>query len=102
MPGSSSFDHDLLLDLIKRIDAVSDKMDQKIDDLEARLSDDVKDLTELINRRIDPIDQQVRDNTQKLVKHEHNFNLLTLFVTSGMASIAGFFTWMSSLFKHSP
>lgn len=102
MPQSDNNPHlveMLLMDVIKRLDLVSEKVDEKVDVLEGRLTQQNSDLRKAFSDRVDHLQDQINVNTAKVQKHEHYFSFLIYLVTGGAAAIVGALAWVSDIFK---
>lgn len=98
--SNTEFFESLLLDAIKKIDAVSDKVDQKTDWLDEKMSANHKDLRDGLTHRIETLEDKIEEHGIKLTRHEHNFTLLGFLVTGGIATFSGFFQWINGVVGH--
>lgn len=83
---------------IYKIEAVSDKVDDKIDALEGKMHADHKEFRDSMNSRLTDLDGQVRNNKSQLDTHANYFKLITFCFTGGIASLAGAWQWLTSTF----
>lgn len=98
--SSEQFAQELLLDLIRKIDAVADRVDHKIDSLDQKLEASHRDIRDGLVQRVEPLERKVEDMSLKLNRHEHNFTILGFLVTGGFATLTGAFNWIGTLFGH--
>jgi len=93
MPQSN--DHLTTIDML--MDALI-RLDTKIESLETRMDEHYKDLRQVLDRRVEDLSERVTENTLKIAKHEHNFNVVTFLIGGGIAGIAGWFTGFQNFF----
>jgi hypothetical protein len=99
--NEDEFLRDLVRDVLRKIDEVDSKMDDRIEFLHDRIGDSADDLRECVFKKLEPLEAQVHEHSLKLNRHEHNFTLLTFIVTAGAATLSGWFNWVSQLFNGS-
>lgn len=99
-PGDPQFVESLLLKLVERVDQISDKMNEKIDSLDAKVSENHRDMRQAIDDKIDAIAKQVHENTKRIERHDYYFNVVTWLITGGLAVLASWSTWLQNLFNN--
>lgn len=102
MASDPKFVENLLLDILKRQDSFSDNFNEKIDRLDEKIDGAHNDLRKSLNSDIDSMGKQVKDNTEKIARHEQYFNLVAFLITGGLAIMAGWASWMEQIFGGGP
>lgn len=102
MPPSDPFTKDLLLNLLKRIEDLSDTFNTRSDALEDRVGTAIRSLRESVDKRTDFLQAQLTEHDGKIQKHEHLFGLGGWIITAGAGIAATWMTWFSNFFppKH--
>lgn len=99
MSGSIELLTDLVKDAIRRIDLMGDKLDHKLDQIENKFAQDQKVFKDSVEDRIEKLEDQVTDNTHKIVKFEHSANIMVWLISGGIASFAGLLSWAAGWIK---
>ena len=88
---------ELLRDVIKRMNIMSDNVTTRLDTLDHRIEHGNKDLRALIDEKLSP---RIDALTDRVNRHESYFSILTYAVTGGLGILVSAGLWLSDLFKH--
>jgi hypothetical protein len=97
MSANNDFLVEMLRDLSKRVDSVSDNVTVRMDGLQQEMRDQHNDMREYLENRIEPIQEIVNEHEKRIVKHDHVFGAVGWFVTVGLAAVATVVTWLQSI-----
>lgn len=94
MAARDNMEYDFLKDQFKDLREGQVRLENKLDLHRSGLSDEIKELREIVDVKIDSIEDKMHLQDKLIAKHGQYFQLASIILTTGLAGISGLLVWI--------